>query len=87
MFKKFKQAFNKVTNKVMGVMAAAMVAVPALAVSASAEGELASALGSVESGLIMEAFYTVLPTVLTISLPILGAKIAINFLFSAVKGA
>lgn len=48
---------------------------------------LSTALASVDPNVVLDGFYQVLPTVLTIALPIIGAKVALNFLFGSVKGA
>ena len=48
---------------------------------------MTSVFGNLDTDILLNAFYEVLPTVLAVALPILGAKIGINFLFSAVKGA
>lgn len=85
---------NSLYNKavIAGVTAASTVG--ALSISASAEetagsssGSLSSALSAVDPNVVLSGFYEVLPTVLTIALPIIGAKVALNFLFGSVKGA
>lgn len=86
---------NRIYNKAVtaGITAASTVGM--LSVSASAEGGtvtssssgLSSALAAVDPNVVLSGFYEVLPTVLTIALPIIGAKVALNFLFGSVKGA
>lgn len=86
---------NKFYNKAVIAGATAASTVGSLAISASAEGEvtggssgsLSSALAAVDPNVVLSGFYEVLPTVLTIALPIIGAKVALNFLFGSVKGA
>lgn len=86
---------NKLYNKAVTFGAAALTSVSALAVSASAEDAVSSssssglsaALASVDPNVVLNGFYEVLPTVLTIAMPIIGAKVALNFLFGSVKGA
>lgn len=84
---------NKLYNKAVTVGAAAATSLSALAVTASAEevptstSSLSTALASVDPNIVLNGFYEVLPTVLTIAMPIIGAKVALNFLFGSVKGA
>lgn len=88
---------NKLYTKAVTVGTSAAVAVGTTAMSVSAaEGDVASdgtssglstALASVDPNVVLDGFYQVLPTVLTIALPIIGAKVALNFLFGSVKGA
>lgn len=85
---------NKLYNKAVTFCAAALTSVSVLAVSASAEdvpstssSSLSTALAAVDPNVVLSGFYEVLPTVLTIALPIIGAKVALNFLFGSVKGA
>lgn len=81
---------NKAYDKAVTAGASAAAAVGALTISASAEGEsgsLSAALSAVDPNVVLSGFYEVLPTVLTIALPIIGAKVALNFLFGSVKGA
>lgn len=86
---------NAVRRKAVIVAGSAATAVNAMAVSAfAAEGDtaasgssLSSALANVDPNVVLSGFYEVLPTVLTIALPIIGAKVALNFLFGSVKGA
>lgn len=86
---------NNLYNKAVIAGASAAATVGTLAISASAEeatggsssGSLSSALSSVDPNIILGAFYEVLPTVLTVALPIIGAKVALNFLFGSIKGA
>lgn len=86
---------NAVRRKAVIAAGSAATAVNAIAVSASAaEGDtaasgssLSSALANVDPNVVLSGFYEVLPTVLTIALPIIGAKVALNFLFGSVKGA
>lgn len=89
---------NKLYTKAVTVGTSAAVAVCTTAMSVSAvEGEVSSgsgassglstALASVDPNVVLDCFYQVLPTVLTIALPIIGAKVALNFLFGSVKGA
>lgn len=81
---------NKFYDKAVTAGASAAAAVGALTISASAEGEsgsLSAALSAVDPNVVLSGFYEVLPTVLTIALPIIGTKVALNFLFGSVKGA
>lgn len=86
---------SKAYNKVMAVGCSAATAIGAASVTSFAEGEatttttssLSTALSSVDPNVVLNGFYEVLPTVLTIALPIIGAKVALNFLFGSVKGA
>lgn len=88
---------NKLYTKAVTVGTAAAAAVCTTAMSVSAvEGDvttggtssgLSTALASVDPNVVLDGFYQVLPTVLTIALPIIGAKVALNFLFGSVKGA
>lgn len=89
---------NKLYTKAVTVGTAAATAVCTTAMSVSAVGEdvssgggsssgLSTALASVDPNVVLDGFYQVLPTVLTIALPIIGAKVALNFLFGSVKGA
>lgn len=89
---------NKLYTKAVTVGTTAAVAVSTAAMSVSAVGEdgtsvsgatggLATALSNVDPNVVLDGFYQVLPTVLTIALPIIGAKVALNFLFGCVKGA
>ncbi len=48
---------------------------------------LQTALAGVEASVVLDGFYTVLPLVIACALPIISAKIGLNFLFHAVKGA
>lgn len=89
---------NKAYNKVMAVGCSAATAIGAASVTSFAEegvtdtttssaSSLSDALASVDPNVVLSGFYDVLPTVLTIALPIIGAKVALNFLFGSVKGA
>lgn len=85
---------NKVHDKAVIAGTAAAVAVNSMAVTASAvdpetssAGSLSQALSGVDTSVVLSGFYEVLPIVLTIALPIIGAKVALNFLFGSVKGA
>ncbi len=88
---------NKAYLKVMPMAIAASTAVCTLGMSASAEegatgatggaAGLSAALSGVDTGVILEGFYAVLPVALTVALPIIGAKVGLNFLFGSVKGA
>lgn len=88
---------DKLYKKAVTVGAAAASGICTAAVSVSAvEGDvstggsssgLSTALASVDPNVVLDGFYQVLPTVLTIALPIIGAKVALNFLFGSVKGA
>ena len=90
---KFLSKVIAVRRKAFVAATCAATAANAMAVSAFAEGEttgsssLSSALASVDPNVVLSGFYEVLPTVLTIALPIIGAKVALNFLFGSVKGA
>lgn len=87
---------NSVLRKAVVAAGSAAAAVNAMALSAFAVDEtasggssssLSSALASVDANVVLSGFYEVLPTVLTIALPIISAKVALNFLFGSVKGA
>ena len=85
---------NAVRRKAFVAATCAATAANAMAVSAFAADEtstggssLSSALANVDASVVLNGFYEVLPTVLTIALPIIGAKVALNFLFGSVKGA
>lgn len=87
---------NAVRRKAVVAAGAAAAAANSMALSAFAADEtaggtgssgLSSALASVDANVVLSGFYEVLPTVLTIALPIIGAKVALNFLFGSVKGA
>lgn len=88
---------NKLYTKAVTVGTAAAVAVGTATMSVSAadgatttggsSSGLSTALASVDPNVVLDGFYQVLPTVLTIALPIIGAKVALNFLFGSVKGA
>lgn len=86
---------NAVRRKAVIAAGSAAAAANSLAISAfAAEGDtasggssLSSALASVDPNVVLSGFYEVLPTVLTIALHIIGAKVALNFLFGSVKGA
>lgn len=87
---------NSVRRKAVVAAGSAAAAANAMALSAFAADEtagvtgssgLSSALASVDADVVLSGFYEVLPTVLTIALPIIGAKVALNFLFGSVKGA
>lgn len=91
---KILSKFNAVRRKAVVTAASAATAVNAMAISAFAADEtgsssssLSSALSAVDPNVVLSGFYEVLPTVLTIALPIIGAKVALNFLFGSVKGA
>lgn len=80
----------------VGAAAASGICTAAMSVSASdgpvgggssGSSGLSTALASVDPNVVLDGFYQVLPTVLTIALPIIGAKVALNFLFGSVKGA
>lgn len=78
----------------VGAAAASGICTAAMSVSASdgsagvgSSSGLSTALASVDPNVVLDGFYQVLPTVLTIALPIIGAKVALNFLFGSVKGA
>lgn len=78
----------------MPMAMAACTAIGTLGMSASAEegatggaAGLSAALSGVDTGVILEGFYAVLPVALTVALPIIGAKVGLNFLFGSVKGA
>lgn len=83
---------NAVNKAAVSVGAAAMT-VSTMAMTAFAEGEaasggsLSSAMSNIDSALVLDAFYQVLPVGLTIALPIVGAKVGLNFFFGLVKGA
>lgn len=91
---------NRLYTKAVTVGAAAASGICTAAMSVSAVGDdvpagggssgssgLSTALASVDPNVVLDGFYQVLPTVLTIALPIIGAKVALNFLFGSVKGA
>lgn len=87
---------NAVRRKAVVAAGSAAAAANAMALSAfAADGtvsggsssSLSSALANVDPNVVLSGFYEVLPTVLTIALPIIGAKVALNFLFGSVKGA
>lgn len=87
---------NSLYNKavIAGATAASTVGVSSISASAEAggfsggsSGSLSAALSQVDPNVVLSGFYEVLPTVLTIALPIIGAKVALNFLFGSVKGA
>ena len=85
---------NKAYNKVMAVGCSAATAIGTASVTSFAEegattssSSLSDALAQVDPNVVLSCFYEVLPTVLTIALPIIGAKVALNFLFGSVKGA
>ena len=89
---------NKLYAKAVTVGAAAASGICTAAMSVSAAegdistggtsgGGLSTALSSVDPNVVLDGFYQVLPTALTIALPIIGAKVALNFLFVSIKGA
>lgn len=86
---------NKAYNKAMAVGCSAATAIGTASVTSFAEegatttssSSLSDALSQVDPNVVLNGFYEVLPTVLTIALPIIGAKVALNFLFGSVKGA
>ncbi len=87
---------NRLYTKAVTVGAAAASGICTAAMSVSAldgpagggsSSGLSTALSSVDPNVVLDGFYQVLPTVLTISLPIIGAKVALNFLFGSIKGA
>ena len=87
MLKKVLAVIDSVSSKALALIGAAGTTAAAAAVSVSANSGIETALSGLDTAVLLSGFYAVLPTILTVALPILGAKIGINFLFSAVKGA
>ena len=48
--------------------------------------DFTTALASVDTDVLLESFYAVVPIILTIAVPILGAKIGLGFLFGMARG-
>lgn len=85
---KILKALSKFSDKALVGVGTVGTAISTMAVNASAAtGGLSDALSGIDTDIILTDFYGVLPLVLTIVLPIVGAKVVLNFLFSAIKGA
>lgn len=83
---------EKAVNKTAVSVGASAMTLGTMAMTAFAEGEpsggsLSSAMSNIDTSLVLDAFYQVLPIGLTIALPIVGAKVGLNFFFGLVKGA
>lgn len=91
---KFAAAVQKFSDKALMAVGSAVTAVSAMGVSAfAADGasgssaSLSSALSQIDSAVVLDGFYQVLPVGLAVALPIVAAKVGIGFFFSLVKGA
>lgn len=91
---KFAAAVQKFSDKALMAVGSAVTAVSAMGVSAfAADGasgssaSLSTALSQIDSAVVLEGFYQVLPVGLAVALPIVAAKVGIGFFFSLVKGA
>lgn len=91
---KFAAAVQKFSDKALMAVGSAVTAVSAMGVSAfAADGasgssaSLSTALSQIDSAVVLEGFYQVLPVGLSVALPIVAAKVGIGFFFSLVKGA
>lgn len=90
----FAAAVQKFSDKALMAVGSAVTAVSAMGVSAFAEeassgssSSLATALSQIDSAVVLDGFYQVLPVGLAVALPIVAAKVGIGFFFSLVKGA
>lgn len=93
-FAKFAAAVQKFSDKALMAVGSAVTAVSAMGVSAfAADGasgssaSLSTALSQIDSAVVLDGFYQVLPVGLAVALPIVAAKVGIGFFFSLVKGA
>lgn len=91
---KFAAAVQKSSDKALMAVGSFVTAVSAMGVSAfAADGasgssaSLSSALSQIDSAVVLDGFYQVLPVGLAVALPIVAAKVGIGFFFSLVKGA
>ena len=83
---KARKTADKAADKALALVGSVGTVGAAAVMNASA-ADLETTISSLDTSILLDGFFAVLPVVLTVALPILGAKIAINFLFGAVKGA
>lgn len=92
---KFAASVQNFSDKALMAVGSAVTAVSAMGVSAfaadgasaSTSSSLSTALSQIDSAVVLDGFYQVLPVGLAVALPIVAAKVGLGFFFSLVKGA